>query len=126
MLRTRPRLGRTFGSSPDILVRHPLDHGNRFGGDSRTTATRAGLEFPEEAKTLPMATQQGIEFTEEQDVLPTVDAAGEQDQPEVIRWRRAGFFDITVQDHQLLAEEGVFPDEVDSTSSQVCRGREKE
>jgi hypothetical protein len=77
------------------------------------------FEFPEQAATLTMPTEKGIGFEDEQGGLPILDATGEKDEPEAIRLRTGGLFDLAIKDNKLLAEQSIFGDEVRLGASQV-------
>ncbi len=57
-----------------------------------------------------MPSQQGGGFENQQDVLPVVNAAGEKNQPEVIRLSELRLLNLAVEDDELLAEECVLGD----------------
>jgi hypothetical protein len=52
-----------------------------------------------------------------------LNAADEKDKPKMIRMREARFFDLTVQDDELLAKQGAFGDQLGFASGKIgCQG----
>jgi hypothetical protein len=78
----------TFGTPQPILPCHLLDEGDGFRSEFRTTTVVKRFEFPEQSETLAMPTEESIGFEDEQGILPILDATGEEDKPEAIRFRK--------------------------------------
>ena len=66
-----------------------------------------------------MPAEQGVGF-EDEGVFPIPDVAGEKDEPEAIGGRDMRLFDLTVEEDQLLTEQGVLGDQFGFTPSEVC------
>jgi hypothetical protein len=66
-----------------------------------------------------MPTEKGIRFEYEQGILPILDATGEEDEPEAIRLRTGGLFDLAIKNYELLTEKSILGDQVRFGARQV-------
>ncbi|MGA2820547.1 MAG: hypothetical protein ABSF61_07825 [Anaerolineales bacterium] len=73
-----------------------------------------------------MPVEEGIGAEDEERLLPTVDPAGEEDEPAAIQLGEAWFLDLTVEEDQLPAEEGILRDEFGFGAGEIDRFRENE
>jgi len=90
-----------------VLSGHLLDQGDGFVRYPRAPTPVAGLEPPEQPETLAMPAKQRIGFDDKEGFLPPPGPAGEEDEPRAIGWCEAWLANLTVEDDELLAEEGV-------------------
>ena len=72
----------------------------------------AGIELPEEAKTLTMPVQQCFGVEDLECVFPMLNATGEKDEPEAIGSRETRFIDLAEKNNELLAKQGIFGDQL--------------
>lgn len=66
-----------------------------------------------------MPAEECVGLEDEERLFPVLDAAGEEDEPETIGLRKRGFFDLAVQDDELLTEQRIFSDELGFATRQV-------
>ena len=73
-----------------------------------------------------MPAQERIGLEDEEGFPPTADPAGEEDEPEAVGLGEPWFPDLTLEDDQLLAEEGVFSGELGIAASEIEGRAEKD
>ena len=77
------------------------------------------LAPPIAAKQVAVPAQEGIWLYNEQGLLPEASTPGQQDQANAIRERQSWTFDLPSEDRELVAQEGVFSDQVGARAGQV-------
>ncbi len=107
-----------FGSPQPILLRHLLDQRDGLRGELGTTTAIARFELPKETKALAMPAEEGVGLIDEC-FFPVFHATDEEDEPKAIGLRKGRLFDLAIEDHELLAEEGVLGDQLGFTSEKV-------
>jgi hypothetical protein len=86
----------------------------------RTAAARFSTPKQAEAGTVPA--QECLRLYDLQDRLPIGHPGSQQQQRKAIARGEAGRLGLTVQDGQLLAEEGIFREQVGTGARQVSQG----
>ena len=73
-----------------------------------------------------MPAQDGLGLDNQQSLAPGAQATGEQGQERPVRRGAAGAFDAALQDDDLVAEEGIFHQQLGLTPCQIGRGSDDE
>jgi hypothetical protein len=98
-----------------------LDQDNGLGIKAAGRVPAAGRPAPVQLKAFTMPVQEGLGLHDLPDGLPIWDPGREQQQWQAITPREAGRFGLTVQDHHLLAQEGVFGEQWGAVARQVSQ-----
>jgi hypothetical protein len=70
------------------------------------------LKAPEELEPLAVRAEKRSGFENQQQVFPILQAASQQSQGETIGGGEAWFLDVALENEELLAERGIFEQEV--------------
>ena len=100
-----------LGAPAPIVHGHALNQRDDFRVETRLAGLPLRLVSPEESEPLAMPLEQCLRFEEQQGLFPMREAVGQHAEQATVERREGGVFHLTLQDNELLAQEGVFGDE---------------
>ena len=115
-----------FRTPQPVFLRHLFDEIDDLLCDAGFAVFLASLEAPVEAEKITMPAQQGIGLDNVERLLPELSTASQPQQAEAVTVGQSGTFDLTVEDDELLAEHGVFGDEVGSAAGHIYQRSDDE
>jgi hypothetical protein len=73
-----------------------------------------------------MPPQQGIWLNDHEGLLPRLNQPGQQDQEDAIGVRACGPFHLSLEDDELLPQEGIFGDQLCLASAKIGEGGQRQ
>jgi hypothetical protein len=95
-------------SPQSVIPGHFLDQGHGLCGYLWFVSSCSGFVLAEEPKTLAMPPQKRLWLDNKQGLLPGPNRPCQKHQEHSVRFSTCRSFDMSAQDNQLLAQEGVF------------------
>jgi hypothetical protein len=109
-----------LGSPKSAPGRHALDKGDDIRSEARFARIgQAGLSTPEEPKSLAVPPKHGLRFDQEQRVAPAGKESREQHEQAALVASKAGAFDTTRGDDELLAKKCVLGERLTARTRQI-------
>ncbi len=115
-----------LGSPEQVLLRQPLDELNGFWRELGLWTLGSRCVFLEEAQARARPAQEGVRLEDHEGSFPVRDAARHDEEAEAIAAIEVRMFDLALKDDALLAQPGIFEDQLASGTSEVGEGIEEE
>ncbi len=82
--------------------------------------------FPLEPKALAISAPEGVRLDDQERLFPVGDEAGQEEEPEAITAAEVRTLNLTVENEELLAEQGIFSEEFRFALCEIGESRSEE
>src|SRR5215469_5341107 len=108
-----------FSTPQSVVPGHLLDQGDRLLGDPWCERSSPGLVLPKELEAPSMPSQQRLWLNDTQGLLPGPNHSCQKDQQHAVRFGTDRSLHLSVQNDELLTQEGIFCAQFGLASGQV-------